>query len=445
MDLLTTRVLTRHLRASTTPLPATFPKTEIGLMTQEEFLKFRDPKEETHPSDAYDFDLFKMNRDPAHVVGSVGSHGSEMLTVEKLSGGLRVVNQGDVIAVIHNGVAYYDKPHWKRQIPKYVYESRKQDQIPIDFTSYKQVKYLSEVIPLISPLAKLNDAKFPVVLQHIIVKGEPMSVRAEKAPAKDKQETIAIFNADGLIVAQAQDEWGATLLTVAHEYRGKGLGKIIGEFWYEYNPSSKSGGFTESGKRNALSLWRDRVHEFSSRGWYSALVREGRLSLKRVKEILEGSGQKLERPEAPQGVKATGEILVHSDGEITFVVYDRAFLEEPDEKFIHGYGFFRDAPNVGVYIYAIDYDRPFAGMTTRVALQMAKDNGEKLYVGEGYHDMLETDGIPGVVQEGNYLEVTQNLIPLKALAQKEKRLRKAVDPYEEKYNLLLEMAEAKWK
>lgn len=447
MDPLALRVL-RLYQAKTTPLPPVFPKTEIGLMTKDEFLKFRNPEEKHHGPDSYDFDLFTLNQDHASYVGQAGSHGSEMITVEKLSGGYLAKNDGHVIAIYHGGVAYFDKPHWKSRVPTVVYDQQGKS-VDLGVTSLKQVKYLSEVAPLISPIAKRNETEFPVILQHIIVKGEAMSVRAEKTPTEDKGITLAIFNADSLVVARASNEWGATLLTVAKEYRGMGLGKIIGKFWYEFNPSFESGGFTQGGEQNALALWRDRVHEFSARGWYTALVREGKLTFSRVKEILAGIGKRPEKEHAPKEeetkVKPTGEILVYSDGEITFVVYDRAFLEEQDERFIHGYGFFRDDEHVGVYLYTIDYDRPFAGLVTRVGLQMARDNGEDLYDGEGYHDLVEWKGIPGVVKDGDYLKVTQDLAPVKSMAAKERRLRKAEDPYEEKFNTLLEMAESKWK
>src|SRR5690606_32640828 len=126
----------------------------------------------------------------------------------------------------------------------------------------------------------------------------------------------------------------------------------------------------------------------------------------RVKEILKGVGQRPPpRPRAPEpsGAKATGKILVFAD-DVTFVVYDRAFLDEPDDKFIHGFGFFRDNSR-GVFLYRIEYDRPFAALVTKVALQIARDNGEPLYDGgsEGVSDMLENvDSIPGVERDGDY-------------------------------------------
>lgn len=442
------RVTAKWMRAVATPLPASFPKNEIGLMTEEEYLHFRNPEHKHHPSDSYDYELMDLNRDRSSFVGEWGSSYSDRVKVFRLPRGFQVTHQDETIAVIHNGVAYYDRPNEKKHIPRRVSDISG-DNTDLEITSYKQVKYLSEVMPLISPIAELNRAEHPVVLQHILVAGEPLTVCAERQPELNKGVTLVILNPEGLIVAQASNEWGATLLAVVQEYRGKGLGKIIGKYWYEYNPSYESGGFTESGQRNALAQWRDRVREFSSRGWYTELIRQGRLSYQRAKEILSGIGKKPDnrpKPTKPEEVKPTGEILVYVDDDrISFVVYDSAFLEEPDEKFVHGYGFMRSSPHVGSFFFAIDYDRPFAVFVTRVALQMAKDNGEDLYDGEGYHDMLELDGIPGIVKEGDYIKITQNLAPLKALAQKERMVRKPVDPYEEKKDLLLELADSKWK
>src|SRR5271166_942017 len=261
----------------TTPCPASFPKTEIGLMTSQEFLRLRNPHGKSHSSESYNFDISQLNRDHPQHLGKAG-YGEDEVTAERLSGGCRLRNRdGDVVAIIHKGTAYYDRPHWKRRIPGSVGNQAGNGVVQLGVASFKQVKYLSELVTLISPVAEINAARYPFVLQRIIVQGEPMSVRADNQPKKDAGTTLAIFNADGLVVAQASNEWGATLLTVAQEYRGKGLGKIIGQYWYEMNPSFESGGFTPAGQQNALAQWRERVAEFSARGWYSALVRQGRL------------------------------------------------------------------------------------------------------------------------------------------------------------------------
>jgi len=438
----------RRVQAATTPLPSSFPDDEIGLMTYEEFLEFRNPGGKHHEQGAYDFELTKLNRDHDSPVGEAWDR-NEAFYIRKLAEGYSIVDKQDkLVGLIHAGVGYYDNPRMKSRFPKEAFADRGRDNKRIDLgvKSTKHVKYLSEYMPLVSPIAKLNRERYPVVLQHIIVKGEPMVVRAEKQPVLNKHTSLAILNHEGYIVAQGADEWGATLLVVAREYRSKGLGRIIGRYWYEFNPASKSGGFTNAGEANAIALWKERVREFSAQGWYSQLLREGRITLDRVKAILKDVGgirppAKLEPVDTR--VKATGDILVFADG-ISFIVYDRAFLDEPEEKWIHGFGFFRDA-DVGTFLFRIEYDRPFAEFTTKVALQMARDNGEKLYDGGGYNDMLEdVEKYPGVEREGDLIVVTRDLVPLRSMAAKEKRLRKAVDPYDEKLYSLQELANSKW-
>lgn len=436
-----------HRTGATTPLPTSFPASEIGLMTQDEFLAFMNPKGKHHPSDAYEVSLMRMNEDHGPVIGQVGN-GSEAIVVQQRSEGYELTMEGKLVGIIHKGIAYYDNPRMKKRIPTGVPGRQRDDYTDLGIQSYRHVKYLSEVAPLISPRAKLNEQAFPVILQRLIVKGEAMTLRAEKTPELDKGTTLVILNSRGLIVARGSDEWGATLLQVVQEYRGKGLGKILGRYWFEFNPTWESGGFTSSGEAATLARWKDRVREFAGNGWYTQLLRNGQITEARVREILKGVGKRPPpAPRAePEGTKATGKPLVYAD-DVTFVVYDAAFLDEPDEKFIHGFGFFRDN-HMGTYLFRIEYDRPYEKLVTSVALQMAKDNGDTLYDGaaDGISDLIEgIDNIPGVERDGDYLTVTRDLLPLKTLAQVERLTRKKVDPYQEKYHQLLEMAEGKWQ
>jgi hypothetical protein len=236
-----------------------------------------------------------------------------------------------------------------------------------------------------------------------------------------------------------------------------GLGKLLGKRWYEFNPRHTSGGFTSSGRENALAIWRDRVREFMARGWYSELLRDGRITMDRLREIFKGvdeSKRDLEEIKAlyfserePEPTKPTGDILVWSDGDTGVIVYDRAFLEDPDDRFIHGHGFLRHTPRKGTFIYSIDYDRPYAEMTTKALMQAARDGGDdRLYDGDEYMtDIVEAEGIPGVERDGDYLVLTRDLFPLRQEARKEQRARKSVDPYDEKFYLLQEQADSKWR
>lgn len=278
-----------------------FPKSEIGLMTWAEYLQFRNPSQKFHPESAYDFSLSDLNKEYGNTwrMGPEGNSyhpsydDSKKFFIEQFSFGYLVSNQGKIVALIRNGTVYYEDPKIKKDIPvRYIPADNGSVNIgeEHDFgvTSFEQVEDLSKIINSVSNPGKRNAAEYPIILQRINVHGEPMIVRAEKQPKLNSGTTIVIMNAEGFIVAQAQNEWGATLLTVAKEYRGKGLGKIIGQFWYELNPSFKSGGFTASGQENALALWRDRVREFISKGWYSDLIRKGNISMDRIKTIIEG-------------------------------------------------------------------------------------------------------------------------------------------------------------
>ena len=429
-----------------TPLPISFPASEIGLMTLDEFLAFINPGRKHHPSDAYEVTLMRMNEDHGPLLGQVGN-GSEAVTVQQRSEGYELSMEDKLIGIVHNGVAYYDNPRMKKRIPRGVPGRGRDEYTDLGIESYRHVKYLSEVAPLVSPRAKKNEHDYPIILQRLIVKGEALTLRAEQQPALNKGTALAILNSRGLIVARGTNEWGATLLQVVQEYRGKGLGHILGRYWFDYNPDWQSGGFTQSGEAATIARWKERVREFGANGWYSQLVRDGKLTEARVREIWKDVGKRPppKAPTEPEGSKASGKTLVFAD-DVTFVVYDAAFLEGPDEKFIHGYGFFRDN-HLGTYLYRIEYDRPYAKLVTHVALQMARDNGDTIYDGasDGISDLIEgVDSIPGVERDGDYLTVTRDLVPLKALAQVERLTRKRVDPYQEKYHQLLEMAEGKW-
>jgi len=152
-------------------------------------------------------------------------------------------------------------------------------------------------------------------------------------------------------------------------------------------------------------------------------------------------GERPKRRKARPG-KAKPELLFYVEGP-TFVVYDARFLEEQDDKYIYGYGFFRDA-RVGTFLFTIDYDRKYRKLVTSVALQMARDAGDLIYDGEGYGDVLELSGLQDVERDGDYVRLTKDKMDLGLLSRFERRARSRVDRYGEILTLLLEMAESKW-
>ena len=433
----------RKVLAATTPLPDKFPATEIGLLTWKQFLALRNPEDKHHESGSFDWTVEEMNR-TLHQIAVTRSQGKSYSLSTPYGGGSGYVveQEGLPIAVLHKGTLYFKFGLKPEKIPMQYTD------IVLDYKTAKPVKYLADFIPLVSNMAAIARAGYPYLVQNIVVKGEHMQVRAAKAPETDKGTALAILNAEGKIVARGEDEWGATLLAVAREYRSKGLGQVIGKFWYEFNPGYPSGGFTVAGEANALKLWESRVHEFAERGWYSELVRAGRLTKERVMDILSGLTKPIkpllkdlgEKPVVP----SKGETLVYADYP-SFIVYDSRFLTDQDDQYIHGHGLFRDSPHVkGVFLYAIDYDSGYQKATTSVAMQMAKDEGEPVYIGKGYTDAVELEGVPNVVIEGDLAHLTDDVLPLALMGRKEALMRKRVDKYGEIGVLLMEQAEAKW-
>lgn len=410
-------------------------------MTREEFLNFKNPDEKSHDSDSYDFDLAKLNQ-TLHSKAFTNLQGVEWMLHIPYGGGegYVVTKDGTTVAVVHQDTLYHGNQVRPNDVPKWYGRDEH-----ITWSKTKLVKYPQEYVPLVSNIAKRNRAEYPHLLQNIRVRGEPYQVRSAGPPVPNKGTALAILNTKGEVVAEGQNEWGATLLVVAREYRSRGLGKIIGQYWYHWNPTWTSGGFTPEGENNALRLWETRVREFSENGWYSELVRQKRLTMDRVREILGGLSGKKPRPTLPESASPEPKkTILFFVEDSALVVYDSTFLVDQDAKYIHGHGFLRDNTHVGTFLYTLDYDRPFHKLVTEAALQMAKDQGKNLYVGPGYGDVLEIEGIEGVERTGNHITLTKDLLPLRQLSVVERRTRKKADPFGETQSLLLEMAESKW-
>jgi hypothetical protein len=426
--------------AATTPMPSSFDKNEIGLMTASEFLKFKNKDDKSHSSDSYDLSLKKLNyelEDFKSKSYDIGWNRYDFkIYASEVSDKSLVYLGNELVAVLHKGTMYYNPISMS---PDGLFDR-------LGVSQYKQVKYISEYKSLVFTTGGSNKKRYPVLLQNIKIKGEPYQVRAESTPKQDAKVNLAVMNRDGEVVAVAQNEWGATLIVTAREYRGLGLGQIIGKYWYELNPNSTSGGFTQAGKKNALKLWESRVKEFSENGWYSELVKSKKLSVERLKQILSGtSGIKTNLDLGtidPEPIDK--KILVYSD-DVTFLIYDSRFAEDQDEKYVHAYGFLRENDH-GLFYYTFDYDPQYRELATKVALQMVKDQGQWLSTSMSRgSDLIELDDFDDLLlKQGQQVMLKSNLLPLKQLSSQERKFRKPIDQYGEVITSLLETAESKW-
>jgi len=75
---------------------------------------------------------------------------------------------------------------------------------------------------------------------------------------------------------------------------------------------------------------------------------------------------------------------------------------------------------------------------------MARANGEPIYTGEGYGDLLELEGLENVTVDGDYASLNKDVLPLATIAAQERRARKPFDQYQQVYHSLLEQADSKW-
>lgn len=428
------------------------PQDDPGRMTLEEFLREMNPGRVHHPSHAYDVGIDELNIDYAREnLGSLRYGHWKELAFVRTATGFEIIDPetSRALAVIHEGILY----HSPKLDPRHLSENaltQRGESSPVLFEKARPVKYLHEVIDAVDNTRSRNLEAMPHVLQRVQISGESFEVRTEKEPSLHSRQTIRILNDKGQNVAQASDEWGATLVMVAREHRGVGLGKLIAEHWNRWNPRMLSGGFTQAGEATATAMWKSRVRQLLAQGWYSRFVRRGEMSVQRFQQIVGDLGTR-KRRQAPVEKERARErrLAVMVEPGQSFIVYDISIFESPpselDPDKIFAHGFFRSSGDK-TFLFSLDYERPFHALATYIALQMARDAGYMpLWNGDGYGDILELDGLEHVRQTGDLLELTADVINLEPLARKERALRKKQDPYGEYLAMLLEISDWKWR
>jgi hypothetical protein len=422
----------RHLFEETTPYDN--PKNDIGLMTRDEFLKFRNSSEKMHPDNAYDFNLSKMNQDYSKRIVSPYRVFDKIETTDR---GMMIYVKDKLSGIMVDDTLYYNIYFPIENLP-YI-----EPKVEIRPKNKKKVKYITDYVHLVDNVVERNMKRYPKLMNRTKIGGNYFEIRTEKETyTENSGQTIAIVNEEGYVVAQASDEWGTTLLTVAQEYRGYGLGKVIGKIWYDRNPKYMSGGFTASGMRNALKIWQDRVRQMLANGWYSSLVKQGKISKEKVREIVSQLEKDYPIRQSEKQTKKTEPLILVND--FAFTIYDKKFFNEPDEKYIYAHGFFRDNNNGDLFLFSIDYDKGFEKIASYVALQLAKNQGSKIFIADKPSDTVEFDDLEGVTVEDVYAYLENDILDLNKYSRYETQYRKDHDQYDEAYYRLQELADSKW-
>lgn len=406
-------------------------KNEPALMTVDEYITFRNKSGKNHPDTAYNNTLKEMNSviDFFHTFMSY-----DYIVRTKDMKSFLIFSKDDkekLVGVIFKNTLY----HKKDQDVKKVTVKNHKEQINLDWKQEKIVKYLDDLKDEIVNVKKYNEDRYNKVLNRVKLSGESFELRIEK------EGNLALLNSDGYVVGVAQNEWGATLISVASEYRQKGIGDYLLKEWYKLHPDMDSGGYTRSGEKMDRRYWESQVREFLSKGWYSELIKSGKLTKERFKEITKDVGERKVKVDK-ETEKQEEKIFVFSDNS-QFIIYDSRFYEDQSEDYIYGFGFIRSSQDKD-FFYKLDYEKKYSELATKIALQLAYDNDYKIYIGKGYGDHVEKKYVPEAIIEKERIFIKKPIIDLKKLSKEEKDYRKKNDKYSEIYDSLLETANGKW-
>lgn len=283
-----------------------------------------------------------------------------------------------------------------------------------------------------------NGALIPYSREDIISMGWPQF-----------EYSFAIFNDEDEAVATFGDEWGAVLVVVAREYRGFGLGPLIARVGREMYPMKSSGGFTPQGSANFKTMHADMVRRAIQSGFYEEAIQDGRISMDRVKEIVNSIKPQSEKKQLNLDTKSSKDWLLFRPSPNTIGVYSKALRD----------------------IIEHDYEAPLLDRALKGYAHLEERNGKNVIRGYGDSNILSVlvrslaHGVDGPIYLANDFPVeklknisTQDMgiemnglhkitkidpIDTTAMSDVEKQWRKDFDPYDEFYYRLWEELSSK--
>ena len=275
-----------------------------------------------------------------------------------------------------------------------------------------------------------------------------------------------MFEGDTKIGA-VQDEWGTVLVMVAREYRNIGLGTILQKLARTMEPAKSSGGFTPQGGAGFRRVHSEFVREALANGKYSSLVREKKITIDRVKEILQSAQLKKSKIDQRNlSINNPEDWLLYVGEYGDFVLYDKKIKElivdggEQNDYFIDrmilGAVNVREMESRNENWALITL---FGGDTIKIkkfmlklALSFAKNEGEELWA--DLEDVSLVDSSFGkLIGDINLktgfkrqqIELVGNVVPYKDIGAQEAQFRKSFDKYGEFKERILELAYGKFK
>lgn len=273
---------------------------------------------------------------------------------------------------------------------------------------------------------------------------------------------VVIYNEEGDPVGSAQDEWGCVLVYVANEYRGFGLGSILGRIARTFEPGKTSGGFTDHGLKNFRNLYRDMVRDAVTQGRYTALIRAGKMTVERAKAIIASARLEKRKPVSDDidlSGKNPANWLLYAD-ESAFILYDKNLAKVIErggddqwdwgERMIKGYLLVRFPHDDAGIVVRFGADTP-------VLKSFLLNLGASYCAQQGVPFLLDLDDVPFASKaltlgksnrktgyERRPAKIAQP-INYAGMAQEEQRWRGSFDRYGEFMNWIHDLADRKFR
>lgn len=116
--------------------------------------------------------------------------------------------------------------------------------------------------------------------------GRSLSMTPEEMKAaKKRSSTVTVGAFDGGdMIGMAADEWGAYLVSVNPDYRGRGIGAELAHTFLAICKQD-SGGYSDNGIAMAKSVHARAIRDAMKLGWYQRAFKDGSLSGEKIQEI----------------------------------------------------------------------------------------------------------------------------------------------------------------
>ena len=297
---------------------------------------------------------------------------------------------------------------------------------------------------------------------EIVRDDKGMALQYSDAEIKDlglrpHEFSLAVF-CNNKRVAYAEDEWGAMLIVVAREYRGLGLGPLVGKFARSLEPAKPSGGFTNRGYNNLIKIHGEMVRDTMQDGLYSKLVSRGEMTPERAKEIIKSAkiDKKSNKPTVDLSSDDPKNWVLYSDDMGTFILYDTKLKNALDHNVSdHFYdAMIKGALNIVDDQHAgIARIKRFGAETTKLkafmlalAYTRAQEWGVELWVEPEEYDLPRFTYGPetNVVGHASRQVLSGPTLDYRPLVSAENRYRKSFDKYDEFRYRMHEIADAKY-